>query len=223
MLADATAKLDHIWSTKLENHVRVLTGRWEQVWHQIDLSHQILEITGRLPQRAVAVAAEAPMLYHSVEGVDLSKALGLTTSPRPAVEPTPATSPVDLGSEDTETMREPWRANPPSQSEPEPEPSIAVEKPAVPATPVLPDSVTRAARALAQQVWSAGSKPRAHLLAGQNPTAQAETERALNCAVDSNWIAVSGDQIVKGSVSPNPMEALPDERQPRGMWSPMFR
>jgi len=50
-----------------------------------------------------------------------------------------------------------------------------------------------------------------------------QTERALNCAVDSNWIAVSGDQIVKGSVSPNPMEALPDERQPRGMWSPMFQ
>jgi hypothetical protein len=90
LLADATAKLDQTWSMKVENHVRVLTERWEQVWHQIDLlhahahretetirnidpeasevpvndrvldrysrlelalSHQILEITGQLPQR----------------------------------------------------------------------------------------------------------------------------------------------------------------------------
>lgn len=40
LLAVATAKLDHIWSTKVENDVRVLTERWEQVWHQIDLLHE---------------------------------------------------------------------------------------------------------------------------------------------------------------------------------------
>jgi hypothetical protein len=40
LLSDATAKLDHIWSTKVENHVRGLTERWAQVWHQIDLLHE---------------------------------------------------------------------------------------------------------------------------------------------------------------------------------------
>jgi hypothetical protein len=92
-----TSQYDHIWSTKLENHVRVLTERWQKIMGQMELleehaqreretirsvdpeasevpynsreylaytkeeralSHQILEITGQLPQRTVAVTAE---------------------------------------------------------------------------------------------------------------------------------------------------------------------
>jgi hypothetical protein len=69
-------------------------------------------------------------LTHSVEGIDLAKALGLVTDSRPAAEPTPVAEPVDLGSKDTETVRELFRANPPSRSEPEPE--LVVEEPAQP-------------------------------------------------------------------------------------------
>lgn len=78
-------------------------------------------------------------------------------------------------------MRELWRANP---SKPEPEPVPVVEEPAQ----VEP-------RAIAEQVWSAGTKPRSRFFELQNEAAQAETEQALNHAVDSNWVAVSGDQI----------------------------
>jgi hypothetical protein len=173
---------------------------------------------GQLMSRAQPEQSAAPMLHHVVEGINLAEALGLTTGTRPAVEPIPAvTPPVDLEGKDTETMREPWRANPPPKSETEPEPELVVEEAVqVASAPVLPDHVTRAARALAQQVYAAGSLLRDRLFAGQNPTAHAETERYLNCAVDMNWVAISGDRSVKGSVSPNPMEALPDERNSHG-------
>jgi hypothetical protein len=128
-------------------------------------------------------------------------------------------------------MRTPYRVNPPpaQPAAPEPEPANLHTEPPVglhteppvgrqliPATPVQPDHVTRAAKALALQVWSGGTTPRSRFFAGQNETAQADTDRALSQAIDVGWVAVSGDQLVRGSVSPNPMSSVPDERTSHG-------
>jgi hypothetical protein len=88
--------------------------------------------------------------------------------------------------------------------------SEPVSAPEAPATPVLPDSAVRAAKAIAMQVWSSGSKPRSAYLVG-NEANQAEVRQAINHAVDEQWVVVSGDQIVKGNVSPVPMSELPSE------------
>ena len=37
MLADWTTQYDHIWSTKVENRIRLLTVRLEEIEHQLQL------------------------------------------------------------------------------------------------------------------------------------------------------------------------------------------
>ena len=83
---------------------------------------------------------------------------------------------------------------------------VAVE----PAAPVLPDSLLRTAKTIAEQVWGTGTKPRSQYLVGSEAN-RAEIEQALRHAIDEQWIAVSGDQLVRGSVSPVPMGVPPSE------------
>jgi hypothetical protein len=110
-------------------------------------------------------------------------------------------------------MRELFRANPPPRPEPEPEQEPAVEEPVqVAPVPVLADSTVRTAKAIALQVWAGRLGSRSRLFDGQNQSARTENERALDLAIESNWVATSGDQLVRGSVNPSPNKALPDER-----------
>src|SRR5215211_3053109 len=70
-----------------------------------------------------------------------------------------------------------------------------------PAPPVVSEEVERAATTLATKVWSSGARPRDQLLPRLN---QATAEEFVAYAVHRNWLRVDGDQIIRGSVDPQP-------------------
>jgi hypothetical protein len=147
-------------------------------------------------------AAAKPHLYHSVLGVDLQKALGVTPGIPPAVEPIPVAEPPDLGSE-AETMRsELFRANPPPVP-PEPEPTVAVDVvPAVPVPPTVSREVEDAASYIANQVHSSGAKPRSQVF----PTSLNPADEAayLGHALAMQWLVEEDGQVRPGPVHPQP-------------------
>lgn len=85
-------------------------------------------------------------------------------------------------------------------TEPERKRRLFGVRPAPAPAPVSVD-VERAAKGLAAQVWSYGSRPRARLFTGINP---AVVEEFLAHAIAMQWVVVDGDQIAAGKINPSP-------------------
>jgi hypothetical protein len=154
----------------------------------------IADELGQLPTRSQPdTSANKPHLFHSIVGVDLNKAMGLSADS----VPTPGTAP----SKD-EKMSELYRVMPnPAPVVDEQDPQPVVDEPAVEPVPAVSEQAHRSAQQLAQKIWAGGGRSIPQLFQGQS---QSAIDELLTHATNKQWLAVNGDMVLPGLVNPTP-------------------